>query len=85
MGHVSVHILDLREVLLRHVHKLGGAHLVGKPRETLVKGRRVIVLVVVLLTAEQQQQKTIRDSEKDNKVSIGFMSSTAFCTRNNVI
>lgn len=51
MGHVAVNILDLGQVLLGHVHELGGAHLVGEPRESLVKRRRVVFLVVVLLRA----------------------------------
>lgn len=49
VGDVAVYILDLRQVLLRHVHQLGGAHLIGQPREALVKRRRVVLLVVVLL------------------------------------
>lgn len=49
MGHVAVHILDLRQVLLGHVHELGSAHFVGEPRESLVERRRVVFMVVVLL------------------------------------
>ena len=49
MGHVAVHILDLGQVLLGYVHELRGAHLVGEPRESLVKRRRVVFLVMVLL------------------------------------
>ncbi len=37
MGHIAVHILNLRQVLLRHVYKLRGVHLISEPRESLVK------------------------------------------------
>lgn len=56
MGHVAVHILDLRQVLLGHVYQLGGAHLVGEPWEPLVKRRGVIFLVVVLLRVEREKE-----------------------------
>lgn len=55
VGHVAVHILDLRQVLLGHVHKLRGAHLVGESWETLVERRRVVLLVVVLLRAARER------------------------------
>lgn len=29
VGHIAVHILDLRKVLLRHVHKFRGVHLIS--------------------------------------------------------
>lgn len=56
MGHVAVHILNLREVLLRHVHQFG-CDLVGQPQESLVVGRRVVILVVVLLQARENERK----------------------------
>lgn len=34
--HEAVHILDLGQVLLGHVHKFRRAHLIGQPRESLV-------------------------------------------------
>lgn len=64
MGHVAMHILDLRQVLLGHVHKLRGAHLVGKSWKSLVKRRRVIFLVVVLLREVKRKGWTSRDSER---------------------
>lgn len=68
MGHVAVHIFDLRQILLGHVHELRGAHLVGEPWESLVKRRRVIFLVVVLLRAEREVEKEERvDIEKEEK------------------
>lgn len=57
MRHVAVHILDLRQVLLGNVHKLRGAHLVGEPRESMVKRRRVVFLVVVLLEQEGEMER----------------------------
>ena len=54
VGNVAVHILDLRQVLLGHVHKLRGAHLVGQSWESLVQRRRVVFLVVVLLKAGRE-------------------------------
>lgn len=57
MGHVAVHILDLRQVLLGHVHELRGTHLVGEPRESLVKRWWVILLVMVLLRDEKETEK----------------------------
>lgn len=67
MGHVAVHILDLRQVLLGHVHELRGAHLVGEPRESLVKRRRVIFLVVVLLRAERETGRGEKEKGEDSE------------------
>lgn len=66
MGHVAVHILDLRQVLLGHVHELRSTHLVGDPRESLVERWRVIFLVVVLL----QHVKTDRDGERAERADM---------------
>ena len=73
MRHVAVHILNLRQVLLRHVHQLRGAHLVGEPRKSLVERGRVVFLVVVLLRAEgegkveQEQKVDIERGERDRQ------------------
>lgn len=60
MGDIAVDILNLRQVLLGHVHKLRGAHLIGKLRESLIKRWRVILLVVVLLSEERETKKKVR-------------------------
>lgn len=46
---VAVHVLDLRQVLLRHVHQLRRSHLVGQAGKAVVLGGRVFILVPVLL------------------------------------
>lgn len=66
MGHVAVHILDLRQVLLGHVHKLRGAHLIGKPWESLVKRWRVVFLIVVLLRVEREKEEK-KGHERERK------------------
>lgn len=67
MGHVAMHILNLREILLGHVHKLRRTHLVGELWESLVKRGRVFFLVVVLLRAEMGQDKKGGHTERKIK------------------
>lgn len=67
VGHVAVHILDLGEVLLRHMHKLRGAHLIGESREALVKRWWVVLLIVVLLRVEREAKQRV-DSKGRRKV-----------------
>lgn len=69
MGDVAVDILNLRQVLLGHMHKLRGAHLIGKLQESLINRWRVILLVVVLLSEERETRIKIRKLKVRNTES----------------
>lgn len=61
VGYVAVHILDLRKVLLRHVHQLRRPHLIGKPREAVFWRRGVIILISVLRLENEKAYERQRD------------------------
>ncbi len=63
MGHVSVHILDLGQVLLCYLDQLRTPRLLCELRGALVLGGRVLIMVPVLLQQETHKHKnTVKQS-----------------------